>query len=89
MKHLYPIKKTLHRASIGLLCGWFALLTAGCTKISYEGVSYCSVMQKKSLSISIKPDGSATLNFSTDSDPVVELAREVSALAKMVTTPAP
>ena len=58
-----------------------ALLCGGCTRISYGEVHYLSVLQRKSLSVTVDESGRVRrLDYNTAGDPAVEaLARLVEA----------
>ena len=61
---------------------WAALaLMLGCTRISYGEVHYLSVLQRKSLSVTVDESGRVRrLDYNTAGDPAVEaLARLVEA----------
>lgn len=68
---------------VGVLCALF--ITTGCTRVTYKDFSYISILQKKSLTV--QPDG--TIEFSTDSDPAVALAREITAQSQVIRTLTP
>lgn len=57
-----------------------AIGLSGCTFAKYGDACYLSVLQKKSLLM--KPDG--TLQYTTDSDAAIELARQNAALVDML-----
>ena len=76
----------MHGIKIALALALLALaaLLAGCTRIHYEpgkSITYWSVLQKKSLSVTPGPGGAA-ITYATDSDAAVELAQELTAMSR-------
>jgi len=65
------------------------LLGSACTHAKGHGITYWSLLQHKSLRLKIVyPDGvEVEGEYGTDSDPAVQLAREVSKLAEKVGGP--